>query len=207
MRKTRLASGQQTVDLGRTAPGLMDMIGFPAEVSAPALAPGENQSNYTMGGGALLTQGVLAANPTAPGNRSVTAATTETLVLVRADVDPAVESRSTHRVARSMPVTGERLFHVESGIITDWWRNCGEEHILEIFPYTPGLVGQPEPGLVLGKLSGTASILMALERQGIAASEGQVSDIMLRVKQKAIEKKSELSQAEFDTIIQKVLER
>jgi isopropylmalate/homocitrate/citramalate synthase len=112
-----------------------------------------------------------------------------------------------HQVADNRPVTGERLFHVESGIITDWWRNCGEEHILEIFPYTPGLVGQPEPGLVLGKLSGTASILMALERQGITASEGQVTEIMLRVKQKAIEKKAEISQADFDTIIQQVLER
>jgi isopropylmalate/homocitrate/citramalate synthase len=110
-----------------------------------------------------------------------------------------------HEVADNRPVTGDRLFHVESGIITDWWRNCGEEHILEIFPYLASLVGQPEPELVLGKLSGTASILLALEKQGISATEGQVSDILLRVKQQAIEKKTELTEAEFEAIVQQVL--
>jgi len=110
-------------------------------------------------------------------------------------------------MADNRPVTGDRLFHVESGIITDWWRNCGEEHILEIFPYRWDLVGQPEAEMTLGKLSGTASILTALEKRGISATEGQVSDILLRVKQKAIEKKAELTEAEFEEIMQQVLAR
>ena len=111
-----------------------------------------------------------------------------------------------YEMADNRAVSGKRLFHVESGIITDWWRNCGEEHILEIFPYSAGLVGQPEPKLILGKLSGTASILMALDKQDISATDGQVGDILLRVKQKAIENKAELTEAEFDAIVQHVLE-
>ena len=104
-------------------------------------------------------------------------------------------------------VSGERLFHVESGIITDWWHNVGEEHILEVFPYRHDLVGQPRPELVLGKLSSTASIIMALEKRGITASEGQQADMLLRVKSKSIEKKAELDDSEFDKIVERVLDR
>jgi isopropylmalate/homocitrate/citramalate synthase len=108
-------------------------------------------------------------------------------------------------VPDNRPVTGDRLFDVESGIITDWWANVGDEHMLEIFPYRPELVGQREPRMVLGKLSGAASIKMALERKGISASDGEVSDILLRVKKESIEKKAELSEAEFDQIVGKVI--
>ena len=108
-------------------------------------------------------------------------------------------------MADNRAVSGERLFHVESGIITDWWHNCGEEHILEVFPYVHELVGQPAPRLVLGKLSSTASILMALEKRGIRASPGQVADLLLRVKQKAIEQKSEVGDVQFDEMLEPVL--
>ncbi len=110
-----------------------------------------------------------------------------------------------HAVADNRPVTGERLFHVESGIVTDWWRNCGEEHILEIFPYRWDLVGQPEPMMAFGKLGGSASILAALEKRGISATEGQVSDIVLRMKEKAIGQKAELTETDLDEIIRDVL--
>ena len=108
-------------------------------------------------------------------------------------------------MADNRAVSGERLFHVESGIITDWWHNCGAEHILEVFPYVHELVGQPAPRLVLGKLSSTASILMALEKRGVSASPGQVADLLLRVKQNAIEQKSEVSDVQFDEMLEPVL--
>ncbi len=110
-------------------------------------------------------------------------------------------------VADNRPVTGERLFEIESGIVTDWWANCGDEHLLEIFPYRPELVGQKDPQMVLGKLSGTASIKMALSEMGATATDGQLSDILLRVKSKAIEKKGEVTQAEFGQIAEHVLSR
>ena len=118
-----------------------------------------------------------------------------------------VRQLGANSVADNRPVTGERLFHVESGIITDWWRNCGDEHMLEIFPYRWDLVGQPDPRMIFGKLSGTATIVTALEDRGIEATEGQVGEIVLRMKEKAIAKKGELSDAELDTIIARVLSR
>ncbi|OGN75426.1 MAG: pyruvate carboxyltransferase [Chloroflexi bacterium GWB2_49_20] len=109
--------------------------------------------------------------------------------------------------ADNRPVTGDRLFHVESGIITDWWRNCGEDHILEIFPYRWDLVGQPEPKIVYGKLSGTASVLAFLDQHGIKATEGEVGEMLLLLKEKAIEKKSELNEEDMDAIVEAVLKR
>lgn len=116
-----------------------------------------------------------------------------------------VQELGEYPLADNRAVSGKRLFHVESGIITDWWRNCGPEHMLEIFPYRWDLVGQPEPVMVLGKLSGTASILTALDKRGIHATEGQVSDILLRVKERAIAAKRELDEAEFEEILGAVL--
>jgi isopropylmalate/homocitrate/citramalate synthase len=109
------------------------------------------------------------------------------------------------KVADNRPITGERLFHIESGIVCDWWKNVGEEHILEVFPWRWDLVGQPKPKMELGKLSGTSSILMALEKRGISATKDRVSDILFRVKQKAIETKKELTDKEFDDIVRQVL--
>src|SRR5690625_2709180 len=43
------------------------------------------------------------------------------------------------------PVTGERLFAVESGIITTWVRNVRDVDITEAVPFTPSLVGQQGP--------------------------------------------------------------
>jgi isopropylmalate/homocitrate/citramalate synthase len=110
-------------------------------------------------------------------------------------------------VADNRPITGERLFHVESGIVADWWRNCGDEHILEVFPWKWDLVGQSSPKLILGKLSGASSIMMALEKRGITATEGQISEILLRVKETSIKNKKELTEKEFEDIYTKVLSR
>jgi isopropylmalate/homocitrate/citramalate synthase len=110
-------------------------------------------------------------------------------------------------VADNRPITGKRLFHVESGIITDWWRNAGYEHILEVFPFRWDLVGQAGPEMVLSKLAGTGSILMALDEMGISASEGQVAEMLLRTKERAIDKNAELSDGEFAVIVEQVLGR
>jgi isopropylmalate/homocitrate/citramalate synthase len=111
------------------------------------------------------------------------------------------------QVADNRPVSGDRLFHVESGIVTDWWRNCGDEHMLEIFPFHWELVGQSPPQMALGKLSGTASVIAELEKRGITANEGQIAEMLLRLKQKSIAKKGELTAAEFDAIVANVLKR
>jgi len=117
-----------------------------------------------------------------------------------------VREFSGHTIPTNRPIVGERLFHVESGIVVDWWRNCGVEHILEIFPFRWDLVGQSPPRLVLGKLSGMASIRMALDQRGISATDEQVAEILLRVKEAAIRKKQELSEADFEQILESVFD-
>ena len=64
------------------------------------------------------------------------------------------------------PVTGERLYHVESGIIATWVKNAGDQ-LTEPFPYRPELVGQQQPEIVLGKGSGLDSVAIWLDRHGI----------------------------------------
>ena len=48
-------------------------------------------------------------------------------------------------------IVGDRLFDIESGIITDWLRNCGGDRPTELFPYLWNVVGQKPPVAVLGK--------------------------------------------------------
>ncbi|MGH8875173.1 MAG: LeuA family protein, partial [Acidimicrobiia bacterium] len=84
------------------------------------------------------------------------------------------------------PVVGERLFNVESGIITTWVRNVGEEHLTEAFPYRPELVGQSPPQLVLGKGSGLDSVAAWLERVGRTATPEQMLSILEQVKERSL---------------------
>jgi isopropylmalate/homocitrate/citramalate synthase len=121
------------------------------------------------------------------------------------EVARLVTALTGHRIPENRQIVGETLFHVEAGIIADWWRNAGEEHILELFPYHWSLVGQRAPTLVLGKKSGTASVYMALDRMGVRVTEAQASEILLRVKEQAIAKKGPLTDGEFGSIVEATL--
>jgi len=101
------------------------------------------------------------------------------------------------------PVVGERLYNVESGIITTWVRNVGDE-LTESFPYRPELVGQPEPLLVLGKGSGIDSVAAALERLGLTASDEQALAILDEVKARSLETKGLVDDEAFTEIVRRV---
>jgi isopropylmalate/homocitrate/citramalate synthase len=102
------------------------------------------------------------------------------------------------------PVVGERLFNVESGIITTWVRNVGHQ-LTESFPYRPELVGQPAPVLVLGKGSGVDSVAAALERLGRSATTEQIERILSEVKERSLADKGLLDDAQFLEIVNRVL--
>jgi isopropylmalate/homocitrate/citramalate synthase len=91
-------------------------------------------------------------------------------------------------------VVGDRIFHVESGIITTWVKNVGQEHLLEAFPFRPELVGQTGPEIVLGKGSGLGP-----------ASEEEMQAILVEVKATSLAKKGLLDEDEFGRIAQSVL--
>lgn len=101
------------------------------------------------------------------------------------------------------PVVGERLYNVESGIITTWVRNVGDE-LTESFPYRPELVGQPDPVLVLGKGSGIDSIYAALERTGLAATDEQALEILDEVKARSLATKGLVVDEAFAEIVGQV---
>jgi len=101
------------------------------------------------------------------------------------------------------PVVGERLYNVESGIITTWVRNVGDE-LTESFPYRPELVGQPAPVLVLGKGSGIDSVAAALERLGLSATDEQALAILDEVKARSLETKGLVDDEAFSAIVDRV---
>jgi isopropylmalate/homocitrate/citramalate synthase len=101
------------------------------------------------------------------------------------------------------PVVGERLYNVESGIITTWVRNVGDE-LTESFPYRPELVGQPPPELVLGKGSGLDSVAAWLEKHGREATPEQREAILAAVKERSLADKDLLDDDRFLEIVDRV---
>lgn len=103
------------------------------------------------------------------------------------------------------PITGERTFAVESGIIATWVRNVRDVDITEAVPFDPRLVGQEPPRIVLGKGSGIDNINEHLERMGREASEEQKLQLLAEVKQASLKKKDLLDEAEFAELVRRVL--
>ena len=103
-------------------------------------------------------------------------------------------------------IVGDRIFHVESGIITSWVKNVGQENLLEAFPFRPEFVGQRGPEIVLGKGSGLDSVLIWLDKLGLpTADQEQAAAILDEVKSKSLEKKGLLTEEDFHSIATDVL--
>jgi isopropylmalate/homocitrate/citramalate synthase len=103
------------------------------------------------------------------------------------------------------PITGERTFAVESGIIANWVRNVRDVDITEAVPFDPRLVGQEPPHIVLGKGSGVPNITEHLERIGREATEDQKLQLLAEVKAASIDKRDLLDPEEFEDIVRRIL--
>ena len=103
-------------------------------------------------------------------------------------------------VPSNRSIVGDQLFQVESGIIANWFKNCGREHQTELFPFKPEFVGQPAADVVIGKGSGMDTINIWLERLQIQASEEQAMVILAAVKASGLKKKDLLTVDEFKAI-------
>ncbi len=104
------------------------------------------------------------------------------------------------------PVTGEQLFHIESGIIATWFKNVGEADLTEAFPYRPELVGQQYPEVVMGKGSGVDSVAMWLDQNDVTnATTPELEEILGEVKARSLEKKGLLDNEEFMEIAAKII--
>ena len=160
---------------------------------------------------------VIQTTVTGIGERAGNTPMEETVLALRTmyDVDTGIKTQSFFELSRlvmrlagvsqpsNRPVVGERLYNVESGIITTWVRNVGDE-LNESFPYRPELVGQPAPELVLGKGSGLDSVAARLDKHGLSATTEQIEQILAEVKARSLEKKGLLDDSEFLVIVEQV---
>ncbi len=113
----------------------------------------------------------------------------------------AVREAARVAVPSNRGIVGDRLFHVESGIIASWVKNVGTERLTEAFPFRPEMVGQTGPDIVLGKGSGLDSVLIWLDRRAFRrANDEETAAILSEVKAASLAKKGLLSEDEFDTI-------
>ncbi len=103
-------------------------------------------------------------------------------------------------------IVGDRIFHVESGIIASWVKNVGSERLTEAFPFRPEMVGQTGPEIVLGKGSGLDSVLIWLDKLNLGPSnDEQTMAILQEVKAKSLQKKGLLTEDDFHQIATGVL--
>jgi isopropylmalate/homocitrate/citramalate synthase len=162
---------------------------------------------------------VLQTTVSGIGERAGNAPTEETVLalLTMYGIDMGIKTEKFTEIARlvgelsgvqqpgNRPVTGEKLFNVESGIITTWVKNVGDE-LTEPFPYRPELVGQPPPQVVLGKGSGLDSVAIWLGKHGIHDAETkQIEAILAEVKGRSLAKKGLLDDDEFLDVVREVL--
>ncbi len=118
-----------------------------------------------------------------------------------------VQELSNVDVPSNRSIVGDRLFQVESGIIANWFANCGKEHQTELFPFRPEIVGQAEAEVVLGKGSGIDSVNIWLSRIGAQATDEEVGEILLQVKALGLQTKKLLSEDQFRGIVNRTVSK
>ncbi len=107
-----------------------------------------------------------------------------------------VEQISGYPLALNKPVVGERIFMRESGGVVQQLLQAPES----VEPYEPALVGQRR-AVVLGKKSGRYSVHHALERLGMEATEQEVDDALVAVKEISRRNRRLVDDAELQSIV------
>ena len=117
-----------------------------------------------------------------------------------------VQEVSGQAIPTNKPVTGSELFNVESGIIASWLNNCGDEHLTELFPYRPEVVGRSSVEIVMGKGSGLDSIKVWMEQLQIRANEEETMEVLQAVKRFGLAEKRLMSKDEFRDLANSTLD-
>ncbi len=112
-----------------------------------------------------------------------------------------VRERTGHQIPSNRAAVGERLFEVESGIIAGWYERCIDDDPTELFPYHWEVVGQPPARVVYGKGSGLPSVTLAMKALGLDASDDELRNILMKIKERALETKALMPFEEVATII------
>ncbi len=115
------------------------------------------------------------------------------------EVSKVVREAAGYEVDAWKPLVGENLFTRESGAV------ASQFHIPEaIEPFSAELVRAPR-SVVLGKKSGLDNIDIKAKELGLAIPEDQRAAVLSSVKQRGIEKRGLVSDAEFRDIVGRVV--
>jgi len=99
-------------------------------------------------------------------------------------------------------VVGENAFRHEAGMVV-----AGVlQDPFTAEPYAPEVVGQRRR-ILIGKKSGLVSISYKVQEMGLAVAGERFPDLLMRVKQAAIKKRGALTDGEFKTLAEDLLER
>ena len=116
-----------------------------------------------------------------------------------------VERISGVKLSPMKPVVGDQSFAYEAGIAIMFSRRFREKGFMQgALPYLPEFVGN-EFKIVLGKKSGGYSIMEKLEELGLKAGKEEVRQILARVKDESLKRKSAISDELFKEIYKEVV--
>jgi isopropylmalate/homocitrate/citramalate synthase len=107
-------------------------------------------------------------------------------------------------IPRNRPFVGDGAYSIESGIVTNWFRNAYEANPTTVFPVRPSFVGHEVPQIVMGKKSGVDNLLIWAEKLGLTLLEEKRLEIVTAVKRFSHDQKRNLTEAEFKEIVEKV---
>lgn len=110
-----------------------------------------------------------------------------------------VEEESGYQLALTKPIVGRSVFTRESGGVVQQLVSSPPS----VEPFDPSLVGL-ERAVVLGKKSGRYSILHALTRLGLQATDAQVDAALAKVKELSTRQRRAITDEEFQAILKGV---
>ena len=114
------------------------------------------------------------------------------------EVSKLVQQAAGYEVEAWKPLVGENLFTRESGAV------ASQFHLPQaIEPFSAELVGARR-AVVLGKKSGLDNIDLKCKELGLELAEGRRAAVLAAVKQKGIEKRGLVTDAEFREIVRKL---
>ncbi len=121
------------------------------------------------------------------------------------EMSKLVQRLSGFTLPPNRPIVGDSLYHVESGIVSMFHRRCKDNDPLEYTPFSPELVGRPGVKIAYGKGSGLANVEEFLDLNDLSANKDQIQEMVNRIKDAGMEKKTILDDAEVRKIVDAVL--
>lgn len=120
------------------------------------------------------------------------------------ELSTLVMGLSSIEVPPHRPFVGEKAFTIESGIVTNWYRNAYKDNPTTVFPIRPEFVGHATPEIVLGKKSGVDNIAVWADKLEMQIDDSKKLDILARIKKSSHDLKRNLNEKEFREIVTQV---